>query len=726
MLAAAIASFFVASWVLRLWGAPLRVPFVPKGDGLLGFTPIKSMLENGWYLFNPSMGAPHGSDLGDFGALAGDLPQWVGMRLLGFAVPDPVLLMNAWFLLGFPAVAAASFLVFRALDISRLTSLVLAVLIAVLPYHFFQGQGHLMLAGYVAVPATCWIVMRILVGLPMVVRRSGAGWRRLATWSNAGVVLACLVAGGTSLYYSVFALILIPLAALARLIGTGKWRILLHAGYAWVIVLGMLFITLLPATVHRLANGANPTAAARLALESDTYSFGLGQLLFSTWWHRVPFMRDIGARYLNGSVNFADPNTQLGVIFGATFIVSIAVILGLTLRGGWPNGTRSQTIRAATTGAVLVFLIGNFGGIGSIIAHLITPQIRVWSRITPFLAFFCAVAVGLAIDWARRKIAGRPPWRSAAVALPLAIGVIGVLDQTSSALVPPYAANAATWNITRNFVARIEGRLPDGAMVLQLPLYAYPEGRSGAEYDHLFGYAHSSSLRWSYGAMKGRPEDWSAVAVSKGIPVRTLLIGAAAAGFDAVWVDRTAYPDGGVAVDATIRALTNDERPLTSEGERWALYDLRPLRARLLRANGDRALDRAGAALVTPTVATYGQGFYDEERSADGTRWRWANRRAELVLHNPSDTVQMLRWRAGLTASPGARVQVTAGKTRLLSTVLADGRGDMDIQLRARPGTTTVTVLSTGANVAAPSDSRQLHLGLIGPTLADESLRIEP
>lgn len=226
--------------------------------------------------------------------------------------------------------------------------------------------------------------------------------------------------------------------------------------------------------------------------------------------------------------------------------------------------------------------------------------------------------------------------------------------------------------------------------------------------------------------MKGRPEDWGAVAVNNGIPMRKLLIGAAAAGFDAVWVDRAAYRDNGVAIDATIRALTGDARPITSEGDRWALYDLDPLRSRLLRANGPRAVDRAGAALVTPITSVYGEGFYGEERSADGARWRWAEQRAELVLHNPFNTVQYLRWRALLGASPGTRVRVTSGTTVLLSSVLVGGRGVLDIPLRARPGTTTVTVVSTGGNQAPPSDARQLNLNLSEPTLVNEALSIEP
>jgi len=726
---AGVLSFLAAAWVMQLWEAPLRVPFVPSGDALLGLAPIKNLLENGSYLFNPSLGAPHGQQMYDFGGLSGDMAQWVVLRVLGFVITDPALLMNAYFMLGFAAVGGLSYLVLRSVGARRLTSLMLSMLIAVLPYHFTQGEGHLMLSFYVAVPATCWLLLRLLTGKPLVTRSDHSGLRRFITWNNAIVIGAAILAGATSIYYAVFALLLIVLVAAVRALSTWSWRSLLPALYAWILVFVAMFVTFIPSLIYRFANGPNPVAAVRLPLESDTYSFGIGQLLFSSWGSRIPFLADIGQTYLTNSVNAADPDTQLGIVLGGTFVVSLALVIAFTIRGRWPDGDRSTMIRAASVGAVLVFLIGSFGGIGSIIAHLVSPQIRVWTRITPYLAFFAAVVLMLAIDWARARLQPRRGGYALALALPVLVGAVGLYDQTSLGSVPDYAANAAVWNTTKQFVQRIEQTVPTGSMILQLPLHVSPEGgnvNDMGDYDHLFGYAHSTQLTWSYGAMKGRPEDWGSVAEADGLSLRTIVTNAAAAGFDGVWVDRAAYPDQGRGVEAMILALTGSQRPIVSGDGRLAFYDLRPLQARLAADYPAARIAKAGDALVSPTLVDYGPGFYGEEHGPGGTRWRWANQHAELVVHNPSGERRSIIWTGRFSAAPGTIIRVSTGGRVVFRTTLRTGRTPYRIRLAAAPGDTRVEVASNGANQAPAADPRQLNLNIERPDLTDRALITTP
>ena len=718
----------VACWVLRLWDASLRVPLVPAGDALLGLAPIKGMLENGWYLSIPQLGAPGGLDLHDFGGYAGDLPQWVGLRALGVVITDPAMLMNAWFLAGFVAIGAASYLVLRSVGGRRLTSLAIGVLIAVLPYHFFQGEGHLMLAGYVAVPATCWLVIRILSGQPLWTTRARSARWRFATWTNAGVVIAVIIAGSNSLYYAVFGVMLIVMAAITRALAVRSWRSL---GNGLLIAAGLLValaVTLAPAWIYRLAHGPNPAAATRFSYESDIYSFGLGQLLFSSWWSRFPWMSSLGERFLDHSVNLADPDTYLGIVFGAVFVASLVVIALMTARGGWPDGQRARTIRAAIIGAAFAFAIGSFGGVGSIVAHLVSPQIRVWSRITPFLAFFCAIVAVLVIDWARHRITGRKGGRIAAMALPVVIAAVGVLDQTSPAFAPDHVANARLWRETANFVHEVEAELPIGASVLQLPLISFPEAgpvNSMGGYDHLMGYLHSHNLRWSAAAMKGRRGDWQTQAIENGLSSRIVILNAAAAGFDGAWVDRNGYADQGQRVEATITALTGVQVPLVSPTGRIAFYDLRPLRRRLARNHSTRAIAEGGAALTSPITATYDEGF-TPLLSNTTDRWRWAAHAARLVLRNPSRATHVVRWTGWLQATPGARVTVSAGGHRLFAAVLTTGRARMGVRIPAARGDTVVSVTSTGTNQAPPGSTGVLSLDVINARLLDTSLIESP
>ena len=60
------------------------------------------------------------------------------------------------------------------------------------------------------------------------------------------------------------------------------------------------------------------------------------------------------------------------------------------------------------------------------------------------------------------------------------------------------------------FVQRIETVMTPGAMIFQLPVVAFPENPKVNrlnDYDLAKGYLHSTRLRWSYGAIKGREND---------------------------------------------------------------------------------------------------------------------------------------------------------------------------------------------------------------------------
>jgi phosphoglycerol transferase len=439
-------------------------------------------------------------------------------------------------------------------------------------------------------------------------------------------------------------------------------------------------------------------------------------------------LSSLGERFLDHSVNLADPDTYLGIVFGAVFVASLVVIALMTARGGWPDGQRARTIRAAIIGAAFAFAIGSFGGVGSIVAHLVSPQIRVWSRITPFLAFFCAIVAVLVIDWVRHRLAGRKGGRIAAMGLPVMIAAVGVLDQTSPAFAPDHVANARLWRETANFVHEVEGEMPIGASVLQLPLIPFPEAgpvNSMGGYDHLMGYLHSRNLRWSAAAMKGRPGDWQTQAIENDLSSRIVILNAAAAGFDGVWVDRNGYADQGQRVEATITALAGVQLPLVSPTGRIAFYDLRPLRRRLARNHSTRAIAEGGVALTSPITAAYDEGF-TPVLSNTTDQWRWAAHTARLVLRNPSRATHIMRWTGWLQATPGARITVSAGGRRLFAAVLTTGRMRMRVRISAAPGDTVVSVTSTGTNQAPPGSAGVLSLDVINARLLDTTLIQSP
>jgi phosphoglycerol transferase len=160
---------------------------------------------------------------------------------------------------------------------------------------------------------------------------------------------------------------------------------------------------------------------------------------------------------------------------------------------------------------------------------------------------------------------------------------------------PDYTALAARERSDNQFVHWIEKTMPKGAAVFELPWVVFPEGPVFERiqmYDLLAGYLHSDTLRWSFGAMRGRPIAQWQQRVSAEItaaagnatyseqsaqvlrarlagPLRTLVL----AGFDGIYIDRDGYADSANALIAAL-AQTLQISPLMSPDLRLAFFNL--------------------------------------------------------------------------------------------------------------------------------------------------------
>ena len=125
------------------------------------------------------------------------------------------------------------------------------------------------------------------------------------------------------------------------------------------------------------------------------------------------------------------------------------------------------------------------------------------------------------------------------------------------------------------FIAAIEKSVPPYSMIFQLPYVPFPEYgplNEMVDYDHLVGYLHSKSLRWSYGAMKYRETDCWLSKVSAQ-PMDRLVPSIAAADFAGIYIDRFGYTDHAAALEAQLRALLKSE-PVTDASGRYLFFRL--------------------------------------------------------------------------------------------------------------------------------------------------------
>jgi phosphoglycerol transferase len=253
----------------------------------------------------------------------------------------------------------------------------------------------------------------------------------------------------------------------------------------------------------------------------------------------------------------------------------------------------------------------------------------------------------------------------------------------------------------------------------------YPENgvvNAMLDYDLFKGYLHSSKLRWSYAATKGRPEDWQDDAQS--LAPDELALVATTAGFGAVYVDRAGYVDHGAAIDAALTKLTGAGPAAVSIDTRLAWYDLRPLAARLAAKTTLSERHVLRDALVKPVELTHGKGFSFQE-SAAGLPFRWAAVDAQLDFDNPLDHPRRVRLSAPIATPGPAESTVTLalpdGRRRTVRT--KNHAATIDVSFVVAPGRSSVRLHTDGpAAPLDPNNVRDQHLQLIDPRLRDQQL----
>lgn len=575
--AAAALSLSFAALALELWRAHLHVPWAYSGDGLQYATFVKGILDHGWHYTNPNLGAPSGQQLYDYPIVSGENAQAAIVKGLGIVFDDWAAVANVYFLLTFPLAAITAYWVLRRLGSSTAPAIVCATLFALLPYHFARGQEQLFFSGYFAVPLGAYLVLALLGGTPLFAARSGTGLLRYATRRSLATIVCCfgLVLASASYYYSSLTVLLVLAATVLASIRRDRSAVVSGLAVAAVISIGMVS-TLTPTIAYRLEHGPNRLAGARGVNESEIFALKLTQLVLPIEEHRIAFLARRSTAYAE-----AAPFGELGrpVHLGLVGSLGFAWLLLVALvraagRGDLGFGERYRSLSGAT---LIALLLGTVGGFSALIAATVTPQLRAWNRLSIFIGFFALLAVALMLTTLAGRARG-PGRRLALGGVLTATLVLGALDQTSPAYVPPYETIRREYASDGRFVDELERRLPDGAAVLQLPYVPFPEaGLTGLlrDYDHARPYLHSDDLRWSFGAVKGRPDDFQGQLTHRTLAVA--LRAAARAGFRGLLVDRAGYADGGMAVESRIFVLLG-ARPLVSDHGRLSFFELRDVR----------------------------------------------------------------------------------------------------------------------------------------------------
>lgn len=673
-------SVVLAAWELGLWRADLALPlrYAPVDDTKFYLMLVKGIVEHGSYLANSSLGWPFGQHLADYPQGADNLNLLI-IRILAVFSSNAALIVNVFFLLTFALTALTAHLVLRDQGVGAPAAAVAAVLFSLLPYHFLRGESHLLLSAYYSIPLAAHLFLRVLAQRPLFARararaRPARGSHRGAAWvsrNSVATVAVCVAIGSDNLYYATFAAVLLAGAAVISS-ALRRWSSAVGATLALALIAVTVAVNLAPTLVYRAEHGANPTlerSAAADEASNEGLSLRLTNLLLPAPSGRIAPLARLGARYDNlispGYCEgcYASPGSvgTIGLLW-----LALAALGTLAGAGSW-YGLRRE-LRHASVGVAIAFAVGTVGGISSLIEFYLTPDIRGWNRISLVIAFFSLFAVALALDLLGARLRARRGGRAWTALALVSVLAFGGYEQSSPSSAPDYAIGYREYRSDGAFVTEIQDRLPRGAAVFQLPYVPFPEGYPdtpccgavptyATKYEPLRGYLHSTTLRWSYGAVKGRAADWPAQLAGR--PLSLLLPSIAAAGFDGLWFDPAGFTAAkATAVEAALRSLLRQDPLLSPDRDLW-FFDLRRYALGLRESHSPALLREFTLHPLRAACAPGGVAVFNPSRSA---------RAATLTASTAAGDV-----RRRATLAPGRTfVPIPSGGRILYATVTDD------------------------------------------------------
>jgi phosphoglycerol transferase len=581
--AEACAVFAVLFVALEGWRRDFRTPLFFGYDALEYLMQVKGTIENGWWWTHPRLGAP-----GVFDQLLYPSSPTVDQSIVWMVQlvsSEPGLVINVSWMVMVVLSALIASRCMSLLGVSRPIAIASGLLFALSPYALYRHIDHFSLAIYLA-PIPCTVALLIATQRMASLSR-GAYWMLLGGSALLGLNYP---------YYAFFGCFLILVSSLIALAERdARWR----TGMTFVGVICLATLVNLTPSLYAWSQQGKPTSIPeKRAAEAEQYGLTIRHLISPVFDHTFPPFRRWND--LEGEARYQLPNenknSRLGVVGAVGFLALLGGFFAPRLASVVSDGPLFLNAARLTLAALLLATVG---GLGSVFNLLISPEIRAYTRITPFIAFFSVLAVA---QIAQKLLAttNRKSASWATIGLPIVL-VMGLYDQTH-ALTPlnrDHSFIRQEWTSLTTFVHSLEDRLPPaGGRIFQLPGSSFLS-ETGRErmlpMDHIKPYLVSKRTHWSYPALDDAIVRWQQQ-VSR-LPAPALAAALVHHGFHAVLVDRNGYADSGRSVLDEL-GVSDSPDAILSESDRYVAVDLSRVR------KTDVALHRLPVVGAEPKAAS--------------------------------------------------------------------------------------------------------------------------
>ena len=684
----------VLTWGLRLDRVDLCAPFTYVGDTLLILPMVQSLQEHDTHWHADRLGFPGRLELYDFPVIdhLHFACLWVLVQLSG----SPVIAFNVYFLLGYPLATLTAMAAGRRLGLSLSAAGGLGVLFAFLPYHQVRGTPHYFLSAYYLIPPVVVWCIEAAQNSPMKLFDRAALQRCL---------LAAII-GCAGAYYAFFSCVLLAFAGVYGSLAHRARTPILMAGSLAAIIVAVGVANHLPSYRYHATHGRHTLPTERLSFEAEHFALKWTQMMLPIADHRVRVLADLSRRYEHPLRPVQNENVATPLGFLGGFGLLVGLFAAFLPGDRW--GIRS-------VGVLLLFalLFGTVGGFGSLFNFLVTPQVRAVNRISIFIAFGALYLTFRSIDRFYASRVGLT--RRFAIPAMLVWTALGIADQTEARwftlkIADDRDATTKLWYSDAEFFRKLEEAAP-GATVFTLPYVPYPETHLLGDfhgYSQARGFVHAKTMKFSFGAMRGRDVDQlhrELAASSPDVMVKRLVFN----GFDLVFLDRRGFtPDIASRLESGFRGELGLPLMETDES-RQLVFDLRPLKSRMERDAGEAGFRAACDDESLRVRMTWLEGFENFEPLGREYVHIWCRANGTACLNNPGDrprtvSISMVLQTQSELATP---LTIDAGDLWRDRVEIFQRSGPIEKTLTLPPGRTFVNFRCKPAKDWRPTDERR-------------------
>jgi len=599
------------SLLLGLGWTDLGVPYLYHYDFLYNSTLVKGILDHGWVLTNPSLGAPGGLAMHDYPEVAN--VNFLMMKLIALFTSDWAKVINLFYVLTFPLAAVSALYVFRQFRVPLPVALTGSLLFAFAPYHYLRLH-HLVYTNYAFIPLVTLVLLWIMSGKRLIVFRDADSGRwkfNIRSGPALGCIVIALLVSGSVIYYSFFSCFFLLVAGAVGYLNRRNAGALFTSWILIGVICAGVALQMTPSWIYKMSHGSNPLVVLRSPKETEEYGLKIAQLLLPVAKHRVTWMGQLRDRYdRTAPLNNENRFVSLGLAGSVGFL---ALLIGLLRRTVNKDGDDLKFNLAGLN--ISALLLGTVGGFSSLFAYWVNAQIRAYNRISIFIEFFAIFALVLFLAYVYEKFLRTRFSPIVGYAMCGVILVLGLLDQTPTTFKTPYPLIKEQFAEDASFFKRIEQSLPEGAMVFQLPFVGFPISKGPSRmvpYDHVRGYLHTSTVKWSYGAITGRKTNIWQQSVSL-LPVKDMVDILVLSGFHGIYLDRLGYVDDGRQMIQSFSRILG-RGSISSDGGRKVFFQLEEYAQKKRSQTPPGAWETQQQSAFINPLLTRGQNLFQPSR----------------------------------------------------------------------------------------------------------------